>query len=614
MSTSNEPNSSFIRQEKRETGGLGVRFYTRYLKSMKGIYFFGPFLLILTLAENFFGSGFKWLVGFWLEGCTGELCVGKTQTEIALRNYFYNSPNDAVVWAFAFYVCLGLLVRFVSWTATVSFLANGARHMHDKMVQSLGRVRVTFFDENPTGRLVRRFSGDYSQLTLEIPNYMSDIANAVAELGWIVILVFSQAPLAGVSCVPCAAIYFNIQKNFKAASREVQRLSKVLETPVWSLFTETIGGYQTIRAYGRSEEFSQRLKGLNVRYGGAALLQSRLTRWLNVRLKFVSECFAFFVTLVVVWKCSHGEMGVGTAGFLMSLTIGLDMSMQWLTRSVSMLETAMVSFERVLEYQNLPGESVGRVNGDAPKDWPSRGEIKFDNFSMAYRNDLPTVLKNFSVTFPAGKQIGIIGRTGAGKSSLFQSLFQMVHVQSGQILIDGQDLGGVDMDAARSVFGIIPQEPQLFSGTLRYNLDRTGRFSDDAIWDALRATRLEDFVKALPSQLNYLLFERGANLSVGQRQLLCMARAILCDAKIILMDEATASVDFETENRIHEALLKGFAGRTILIIAHRLETVRGCDFVAVLGEGKLVQFGKANEVLSKIGVGKSENAIENYLV
>lgn len=605
----------FVATELRQKGGLGVKFYIRYLRAMPRVAIFGPMLLLCIVVENFFSSGFKWLVAFWVEGCTKNLCVGKTSLEVSLRSFFETASLTQVVVAFSVFVLVSLAIRFLSWTTVTSYLSNGARAMHDAMVRSLSGVRVTFFDENPSGRLVRRFSGDYAQLSTEIPNYINDIFGAIAELTWAVLIVFTQAPFASLASVPCGLMYYRMQREFKSASREVQRLTKVLESPVWALYTETMNGFQTIRAFGRTDEFVQRFRVLNRRYGAGMLLQSRFTRWLNVRLKFVSEFFAFIVTTFVVWSCATDRMGVGTAGFLMSLTIGLDMSMQWLTRSVSMLESAMVSFERVLEYQNLPAEEQAQSKLDAvPSDWPRRGEIEFRKFSMSYRADLPLVLRDFSVTFPAGKQTGIIGRTGAGKSSLFQSLFQMVHAQSGAIFIDGIDIATVPLERARSVFGIIPQEPQLFSGSLRYNLDRTGRFSDAAIWQALETVKMRTMVENLPNKLDYVLFERGANLSVGQRQLLCMARAILCDAKVILMDEATASVDFETENLIHEALVKGFAGRTILIIAHRIETVRGCDEVAVLGSGKLVKFGPTREVLKRLGLDAHESKIDTYLV
>lgn len=593
--------------ETRAEGNLGLGFYKRYLGAMRGVVWVGPFLLITILAENFFASGFKWMVAFWVEGCANNACVQKPQFEVTARRFFESASHKTTFFCFLLFVTTALVVKFFSWVGVLGFLSNGGRLLHDDMVESLGHVRVTFFDEHPTGRIVRRFSGDYAHLVREIPNFMSDIAASLAELLWITAIVLFQAPLAALACVPCGVLYFYVQLNFRPTAREVQRLSKVLETPIWSLFTETMSGYQTIRCYGRAQAFASRFRMLAEQFGYGALTQSRLTRWMNVRLKLISELFTLSVTLYVVWSCSFNKMSVGTAGFLMSLTIGLDASMQWLTRSLSMLETSMVSVERVLEYRSLENEVTNDMRQSIPEiGWPHEGRIEFINYSMSYREGLPRVLDGFSAVFQPGERTGIIGRTGSGKSSIFQSLFQMVHQQAGQILVDGIDIATVPIDNARAVFGVIPQEPHLFSGTLRYNLDRVQRYSDDEIWSALETVRLADFVKRLPGQLDYLLVERGANLSVGQRQLFCMARAILSRAKIILMDEATASVDLETEKLIHDALIRGFHGRTILIIAHRLQTVRECSQTLVVRQGRVLDCGSTGSVLNRINVSEGE--------
>jgi ABC-type multidrug transport system fused ATPase/permease subunit len=605
-------NGGFVSQETRKEGSIGLGGVLNYLKVMPHIRWLGPWIILIIVVDTFFPSGFKWLIALWVEGCTiASACEGGFPANV--RRKLASLDQMSVLLVVGGWVALGILMRCLSWTSTGGFLSNGGRKLHNDMVQSLGRVRVTFFDENPTGRLIRRFSGDYSHLKDEVPNYLSDVVSGVMDLLWIVGIVLFQAPLALVGTLPCAVAYFRVQAMYKPASREVQRLVKVLETPIWGLFTEAVVGFQTIRAYGRSEEFEGRLRRLIVRHGYGAMAMGRFVRWLNLRLKLISESFSLCVTLIIVTAVSNESMGVGTAGLLMSLTIGLDMTMQWVTRSISMLESTMVSVERVLEYRDLPSEEG--IGGDEipfkrVPNGAGQGEICFNNITMSYRSDLPVVLKNFTLRLQAGRKVGIIGRTGAGKSSLFQCLFRMTYLHEGSILVDGIDISKITVEDARSLFGIIPQEPHLFSGTLRYNLDRVGRFSDEEIWKTLEMVELAKFVKSLPGELDYVLAERGANLSVGQRQLFCMARAILVDARIVLLDEATASVDLETDSAIHIALAKAFQGRTMLIIAHRLDTVRDCDDVLVLGDGKIVDFGPSAQVLKKF---EDESMVKAYL-
>jgi ABC-type multidrug transport system fused ATPase/permease subunit len=593
--TTQDAKTRFVAEEKRQRGGFGLGFYARYFRSMRGLALFGPPLLVLTVVDTFFANGFRWLVALRAEGCTGQLCETRPSFEVALRRGIESLSEPRYLWMLGCWIFAGIFIRAVNWTGALGFLSNGGRALHDDMVDSLSRVRVSFFDENPTGRIVRRFSGDYSQLKHEIPNYVVDIITSVLELAWVLVLVLLQAPLAALACFPCGFLYFRIQSLYKPASRETQRLSKILETPVWSLFTESVAGYQTIRAYGRAERFTRQLDAHVRRAAYGALAQSRLTRWLNVRLKLTSELFGLSVALFICWSCASGRMGVGTAGFLMSLTIGLDVTMQWLTRTLSLIEGTMVSLERILEYRDLPHEATPAVAKGVLETAAVR-DLVLENLVASYRADLPLVLKGASGTLKAGRRVGIIGKTGAGKSTLFQAFYRMLHVHSGRILYGGIDLADLDIREARRLFGIVPQEPHVFSGTLRFNLDRLGEHTDDRLWDVLRRASLETFVKNLPGGLDAPVYERGANFSVGERQLLCLARAALLKAPVMLMDEPTSSVDKDTDILITESARTLFAGRTLCIIAHRLETVLSCDEVFLIDDGRVVCQGAPAEV------------------
>lgn len=615
MSENNNDNvtnqTNFIAKELRQKGKIGANLYWSYLKSMNGIAYIWPFILFFLVLSCLTDSGFRYLVSVWVDGCSHKKCSPSSFAFI-LENFFSSASALSIIGFFFFFCIIAILLRALNWVFIILFLSNGARVLHGKMVEGFSHVRVTFFDENPTGRLVRRFSGDYAQIRDEIPNVFTDILCSVFELAIVSVLVLLQAPLASISVVPCAFIYFYISRTFRDAAREVQRYSKILETPFWSLFSETVMGYQTIRAYGKGNLFYQRLVHLSNEYGRAFLLQARFTRWLNLRLKLTSELFTLCVTLVAAFLVATQKAGVGEAGFLMSLSFGLDGTMQWLTRSLSLIEAKMVSVERIIEYKDLPSEET--INKNLPilsSNWPQFGNLVFEKYTASYREDLPIILKDISLCFPAGHKVGIIGRTGAGKSSLFQALFRMLSTHSGSILVDGVDLGTIPIEKARSIFAVVPQEPLLFSGSLKFNLDRTGLYSEKQIWEALEQVQLARYVSLLPDGLNYKLTERGGNFSLGQRQLMCMARAILNQSKIILMDEATASVDLETDALIQQTAQRVFAHKTTLVIAHRLETLEDSDDILIMENGRVRQFGAATEILEHLK--KNPNELQQHL-
>ncbi len=596
---------SFISKEQRQVGNIGRGLFIRYLNAMQGIRIFAPIILILIFFASFSESAFRYLVSLWVDDCSIISCNNSIHLINLIRDWMQHADAYSITIFFFLFCFFTIIIRALDWMILIGFLSNGARVLHDQMVESFSNVRVTFIDENPSGRLIRRFSGDYIQAKDEIPNIFADILSTTIELIIVTVIVLIQAPLAIFSILPCAFFYYKIQKIFKASSREIQRFSKILETPIWSLFTESVVGFQTIRAFGKTNEFINHLVSISQDYAKAALLQSRILRWLNLRLKVTSECFSFSITIIAIYFLSRGKIGVGQAGFLMSLTIGLDAIMQWLTRSLSLIESKMVSVERIIEYKNLPSEhkKIKVTIHSIPSKWPIHGEVIIKNLVASYREDLPIIINNLNISFEPGKKIGIIGRTGAGKSTLFQAFYRMLHFHTGQIIIDGVDITQLSLDDARAAFAIVPQEPHLFSGTLKYNLDRTGKFTDEQIWKALKEVQLAQYIEILPGKLNYEITERGGNFSVGQKQLLCMARAILSDAKIILMDEATASVDLETETLIQEAMKKAFANKTTIVIAHRLDTLKSADYIALLGNGRLLDYGVPENVLSKLDEG-----------
>ncbi|MBQ47499.1 MAG: hypothetical protein CMP10_08505 [Zetaproteobacteria bacterium] len=574
----------FAEKENQGFGHISGQVYRRYLTANNHAKVWLTVITIFLFFQTFLPSAFRWLIGALLDECQTLACEERTGYQLGL--WLRNMAQMDAVLLLTVIVFAGMGITGMSWFLERLYLNLGAMRLHRRMVRSFQQVSVNFFDRNPSGRLIRRFSSDYSALLNEIPEQVSSIASCVLALVWAVIMVAFEAPPVLVVCIPCALFYFRLQALYRPASRETQRLSKVLESPIWSLYSETINGFQIVRAFDRNRVFSQRLNKLFTNYGKAFFLRGRMTRWLTLRLKLVAEVFSFACTMYGIYAVSQGIIGVGTAGFLMSLAIGLDGTMQWLTRAFAELETSMVSAERILEYQDLEKEEdLSLLPAQPELSYPAHGGITFENFSMSYQKGSAAILKGLNFRIPPGKKVGIMGRTGAGKSSLFQSLFRMVHVIEGDIKIDSISINSLPVERLRSIFGIVPQEPHLFSGTIRSNLDRQQAHADADIWEALRVAGLHEFIENMEQQLDTPVLDRGENLSVGQRQLLCMARAILSDAKVILMDEATANVDGETDQLIHKAMDIAFANKTILIIAHRVSTIEDCDFIIPIDDG-----------------------------
>lgn len=605
------PTQKLLAEEIRGSGSLGASFLMRYLRRMQGISVWLIPLLLLAALETATAGGFRALVALWSEGNAGSGNV--LGWEVFQQASGQSGFGLAVLAAFVF---AGMCARSLSWCLSTRFLARGARVLHDQATSACSRAPVTYFDQHPSGRILARYGDDYEKLKKEIPNYVIDIISGTLELLWALFLVVFKAPVLLFVAIPCVIAYRHLQKVYVDVGRETQRLTKVLESPTWALFAESISGQavQVVRVFGRSEELMRHYRSLQRRYGRAFLAGSRLTRWQNVRLKVVSETLALFVSLFCVLALSQNWLALGAAGFMMSLSLGLDGTMQWVTRAMSLIEPAMVSLERMLDLTRIEpeGKAEHRASGLASKRAHLQGQagdglrIVFDGYSAAYRADLPPVLRDVSLRIEPGERVGIIGRTGAGKSSLFQALFQMLAVNQGEIRVACRGdvvetrLSDLPLEVGRELLTVVPQVPLLFSGSIRKNLDRLGQKSDADISWMLETMGLADWIFALPGGLDYELNEGGMNLSQGQRQLLCVARAALQQTPVVLLDEATASVDHQTDEAMRAAFERAFAGRTQLVIAHRLETVRSCDRLIAVAQGRIVGDGRPNEVLQSV--------------
>ncbi|VIO86166.1 multidrug resistance related protein 1, putative [Brugia malayi] len=392
---------------------------------------------------------------------------------------------------------------------------------------------------------------------------------------------------------------FTLMRFYISTSRQLKRLESTARSPIYSHFQESIQGSASIRAYRCMNRFihesQDRLdKNIVIQYHSLVA-----NRWLAVRLELVGNLIVFCSALFAVFYRESGSVTAGLVGLSVAYALSITQTLNWAVRMASELETNVVAVERLREYTDLPTEGLASENlAHTPRrDWPSKGEIIFEKLKIRYRDNLEFVLKGISATIHPAEKIGIVGRTGAGKSSLTLALFRIIEADSGRILIDGEDISKISLDNLRSKLTIVPQDPVVFSGTLRMNLDPFGHFDDALLWNALRTAHLDSLVHSFPNKLEHKLSEGGENISVGQRQLLCLARAVLRMSQILILDEAAASVDMETDALIQKTIRERFSHCTVLTIAHRLHTVMDSDRILVLENGYIREFDTPRKLL-----------------
>lgn len=565
--------------EERESGLVSWGTYRGYLRLAQATTLFAGVVLLSATAQLTNAFNDVWLT-WW------------TQQLFDIPTWAY----DAVYLAGAIGFSTFTFLNGVFW-ANVGL--RSARNIHDALLKTVLAAPVEFFDTTPVGRMLSRFSKDMQMVDDQLPMQFDMCVRIlfILFLNFFVIGLITPAFL--LCCIPPMMLYLYLQQLYTKAALNYKRLESVSRSPVFNHFSETLGGLSTIRAYGvrvEQECKNQMLIDTNTR----ALWTSKLgERWLSLRLESIGNCLVFLAGFLGVASRGNGTY----AGFIgISLTYGMRVTgmLNWIVRSTTELSTQMNCVERILHYVNVvkPEEKPGMVEPAAS--WPSHGAISFQRYSMRYRAGLELVLRSIDCEIRAGEKVGICGRTGSGKSSLMLATLRMIDAASGRIEIDGVDIATVPLKVLRSRLSIIPQDPVLFSGTVRFNVDPTQNCTDAEVNSALDRVHLADKVASLDGGLDAAVSEYGDSFSVGQRQLLCMARALLRRTKILLMDEATSSVDLDTDKRIQELIRTDFAERTILTIAHRINTVIDNDRILLVDAGEVAEFDSPRVLLNNI--------------
>lgn len=550
-----------------------------------------------------------------------------TQTSILAKV----APEVDVSYYLTVYAFIGLgcmLVAFFRdlWLFFGSLTASWKIHQH--LVDSVTRAKFKFFDVTPLGQLMNRFSKDLEAVDQEVaPIAIGVMACALAILVTIS-LITAITPGFLVAAFFISGLYFAVGKFYLRSSRDLKRIESVQRSPLFQQFGETLSGITTIRAYGEEKRFTQdNMLRINTHNRPFIFLWAA-NRWLAFRVDIIGDLVAFFAGAFLVF--SIGKVDAGSAGLSLSYAISFTENVLWLVRLYAINEQNMNSVERIKEYLDVEQEAPALIKDTRPAaNWPSQGSVDFINYTTRYRPDLEPVLRNVTFKINPLEKVGIVGRTGAGKSSLALALFRGLEAETGKILIDNVDIGLIGLQDLRESITIVPQDPTLFTGTIRSNLDPFDLFTDEDIFTALRRVRLigDSFAtnsstplstsppgtpllsspttstpitnKNIFLNLSSGVTESGNNLSQGQRQLLCLARALLKNPRVLMMDEATASIDYNTDSKIQETIRE--LKSTIITIAHRLQTIVDYDKVLVLDKGEVVEFGHPYELLRKEG-------------
>ncbi|XP_044142673.1 multidrug resistance-associated protein 1-like [Bufo gargarizans] len=573
-----------INKEKVATGNMKMSVVKKYLQAFGWSWV--CFTIIAYVGQNAMAIG----QNVWLSKWTTEAKEVKEQPEL----------RDSRLGVYGVLGFLqGIFVCYGAYVITRGTICS-SRLLHNQMLDNILHLPLQFFETTPMGQVLNRFTKDIYVIDERFHYYLRTWLNCMLDvLGTILVIVFAT-PLFSIAIVPFGFLYLLIQRYYIASSRQIRRLDGASRSPVISHFSESLQGASTIRAYGHQERFIGQNKDVMNENLVCYYNNVISNRWLAVRLEFLGNLMVFFAAVFAV---QAGEkMTSGTVGLSITYALNITLTLNFWVRKACEIETNGVAIERVCEYEEMEKEAPWILPKRPAAEWPDRGIIEFTNYQARYREDHDLALRDVTFKLHETEKLGIVGRTGAGKSTLTNCLFRILERSGGRIVIDGIDISTIGLHDLRSKLNIIPQDPVLFSGTVQMNLDPLEKHSDADLWEALDMCHLKNFVQSLPKKLYHEVSEGGENLSVGQRQLICLARALLRKTKILFLDEATASIDMETDNLVQSTIRTAFSDCTVLTIAHRLHTVLDSERVLVLDAGRVVEFDEPQRLIQKKGV------------
>lgn len=562
--------------EDREIGSVKKDIYWTYIRTLGGDSKYKNFFIILLFVGSLIHVLAPMMQRAWLTQMNQHI------------NPFY------LVLGYGLFGLFTMLLTFFNGYQWMYRGITAGRLMHDKMLKSVLKSQIRFFDSTPIGRILQRFSRDIESVDVHLQWTFDSAIHSLFNVVTSFLLIIIALPVSIFILGPVFLIYYSLQNKYRRVAREVKRLDSLARSPRYAHFKETLQGLTVIRSFSSEDwfkkDFLHKLNFSNEMY----YTQYMVNRWFSSRLPLIGATISVATTVGVVLACQQKWLSTSLAGLVTLYALEFWRHLNWGVRIFSDLESRMTSVERLDFYKNLPAEKddvdINKFRTLYPA-WPASGQLEFKNVYLKYAEHLPYVLKGVSFMIPSGLRTGIIGRTGSGKSTLFQAVYKFTDFNQGDILIDGLSIRDVPLELLRKNLAVIPQDPSLFLGSLRSNIDRYSEKTDIEIWSVLEKVGLKKFVQNLPGQLQFHVSENGANLSQGQRQLICLSRALLMKVKIIFLDEATASVDLETDALIQKVIRTSLDGITLVTIAHRLSTLKDYNQIIELQNGQVVQSG-----------------------
>ncbi|CAM4621368.1 unnamed protein product [Leuciscus chuanchicus] len=593
--------------DKARIGRVKLEMYIEYFRTIGlplivSIVFLYAFQQAASLSNN-----------YWLSLWADQPVINGTQLNTDLKLGVYGALGVAqgiAIFGTTVAISLGCIIA--------------SRHLHLELLNNVLHSPMSFFESTPSGNLLNRFAKEIDSIDNMVPDGLKMMLSYFFKLLEVCIIVLMATPFAAVIILPMAFLYGFIQSFYVATSCQLRRLESVSRSPIYTHLNETVQGASVIRAFNEQSRF---IMGANHKVdlnqtayfprfiatsqmgrdemNGTDVMQERILYycplwWLGVNLEFLGNGIVLAASILSVM--AKGTLSPGMVGLAVSHSLQVTGFLSWIVRSWTDVENNIVSVERVKEYADTPKEAAWSIEGSSlPPTWPQTGTIEFQDYGLQYRKGLELALKGISVHIQEREKIGIVGRTGAGKSSLALGIFRILEAAKGKIYIDGINIAEIGLHDLRSRITIIPQDPVLFSGSLRMNLDPFDAYSDEEVWNALELAHLKHFVSELPDKLNHECSEGGENLSLGQRQLVCLARALLRKTKILVLDEATAALDLETDTLIQYTIRSQFEDCAVLTIAHRLNTIMDYTKVIVMDKGHIVEMDSPNNLIAKRG-------------
>uniref|UniRef100_A0A3B3RAC6 ATP-binding cassette, sub-family C (CFTR/MRP), member 8 n=1 Tax=Paramormyrops kingsleyae TaxID=1676925 RepID=A0A3B3RAC6_9TELE len=555
----------------------------------------GLLLLLLLLLSQLAKHSMMVAIDYWLAHWTSHVitpCLRSPQ----------GCPfsHSSYLLVFSVLCCLGIGLCLVTSVAVEWTGLRVAKEMHHKLLSRIILAPMRLFETTPLGSILNRFSADANTIDQHIPATLECLSRStllcVSALG----VISYVTPVFLIAFVPLAIACYFIQKYFRVASRDLQQLDDTTQLPLLSHFSETVEGLTTIRAFGYEARFRQRLLEYVDANNIASLFLTAANRWLEVRMEYIGACVVLIAAVASITNSLYSQLTTGLVGLGLTYALMVSNYLNWMVRNLADMEVQLGSVTRISGLLKTEPENYeGLMCECVPPGWPEQGEIQIQNLSVRYDSTLKPVLKNVHAHISPGQKVGICGRTGSGKSSFSLAFFRMVDAFQGQIIIDGIDIAKLPLQTLRSRFSIILQDPILFSGTIRFNLDPEKKATDSMLWEALEIAQLKPVVKSLPGGLDAIVTEGGENFSQGQRQLFCLARAFVRKSSILIMDEATASIDMATESILQKVVMTAFADRTVVIIAHRVHTILNADLVIVMKRGIILEYDKPGVLLDR---------------